>query len=279
MGPCRSSWRHSTSGGRRYDCPRGLSLLFQSRRDGLYSVSSGVRINRVFSCYRESVYTKKAIDDQRSLSSDSISFRVWVQRVDMTGRSEPSTEVRTPSSQKRGNVNQSWRTSRQPSTQAHSKQTSAYNKRKTRLCDNWATAGFCPYGARCEFAHGPHELRTRIMLRGETPSLPCAQIVDQEAPYQDIDSKNWSQCPRPNYRNGSPTSGFERNEEMNTDHPLRCNPSQSSSRWVGGPPTLNTHTLWNFRVIVPIPRVRDCRILDLMMDEQAHALIPTGLLA
>ncbi|EOD31239.1 hypothetical protein EMIHUDRAFT_455411 [Emiliania huxleyi CCMP1516] len=31
---------------------------------------------------------------------------------------------------------------------------------KTVECENWARDGKCPYGARCQFAHGAHELRT-----------------------------------------------------------------------------------------------------------------------
>ena len=32
---------------------------------------------------------------------------------------------------------------------------------KTVECENWARDGKCPYGARCQFAHGAHELRSR----------------------------------------------------------------------------------------------------------------------
>ena len=32
---------------------------------------------------------------------------------------------------------------------------------KTVECENWARDGKCSYGARCQFAHGAHELRSR----------------------------------------------------------------------------------------------------------------------
>lgn len=33
------------------------------------------------------------------------------------------------------------------------------SKTKTSLCKNFTEKGFCPYGKRCQFAHGPHELK------------------------------------------------------------------------------------------------------------------------
>jgi hypothetical protein len=34
---------------------------------------------------------------------------------------------------------------------------------KTKMCQNYEREGFCPYEARCMFAHGEHELRTKEM--------------------------------------------------------------------------------------------------------------------
>jgi hypothetical protein len=34
---------------------------------------------------------------------------------------------------------------------------------KTKMCQNYEREGFCPYEARCMFAHGGHELRTKEM--------------------------------------------------------------------------------------------------------------------
>lgn len=33
------------------------------------------------------------------------------------------------------------------------------SKLKSSLCKNFANRGFCPYGKKCQFAHGPEELR------------------------------------------------------------------------------------------------------------------------
>lgn len=32
---------------------------------------------------------------------------------------------------------------------------------RTVMCQNWTTTGECPYGRKCQFAHGAHELRAR----------------------------------------------------------------------------------------------------------------------
>lgn len=37
---------------------------------------------------------------------------------------------------------------------------------KTVMCDKWERTGACPYNEKCQFAHGPAELRV--------PSLPMA---------------------------------------------------------------------------------------------------------
>jgi len=34
-------------------------------------------------------------------------------------------------------------------------------KYKTELCKNWIERGTCPYGSKCQFAHGPSEMRAR----------------------------------------------------------------------------------------------------------------------
>jgi len=38
---------------------------------------------------------------------------------------------------------------------------------KTMLCTNWSADGKCPYGPKCQFAHGPQELRARSDAKGE----------------------------------------------------------------------------------------------------------------
>ena len=32
------------------------------------------------------------------------------------------------------------------------------SRRKTKLCNKYNTPGGCPFGAKCSFAHGEHEL-------------------------------------------------------------------------------------------------------------------------
>ena len=34
---------------------------------------------------------------------------------------------------------------------------------KTALCKSWESSGMCPYGDKCGFAHGLHELRRRVI--------------------------------------------------------------------------------------------------------------------
>lgn len=53
-------------------------------------------------------------------------------------------------------------------------------KYKTVLCSNWLTDGVCPYGSKCQFAHGKEELRARTVapapVPGESPASP-SQIM------------------------------------------------------------------------------------------------------
>lgn len=36
------------------------------------------------------------------------------------------------------------------------------SKAKSSLCKNFTDKGHCPYGSRCQFAHGPQELRINL---------------------------------------------------------------------------------------------------------------------
>jgi len=47
---------------------------------------------------------------------------------------------------------------------------------KTVLCDKWEANGACPYGAKCQFAHGISELRARPCTNTEVAQ--CAPCVD-----------------------------------------------------------------------------------------------------
>jgi butyrate response factor len=39
---------------------------------------------------------------------------------------------------------------------------SGCSKAKSSLCRNFMEKGFCPYGSKCQFAHGPQELRINM---------------------------------------------------------------------------------------------------------------------
>lgn len=41
------------------------------------------------------------------------------------------------------------------------------NNYKTEMCKAWGKSGNCPYGSKCKFAHGVHELRLKC-----TPKHP-----------------------------------------------------------------------------------------------------------
>ena len=43
---------------------------------------------------------------------------------------------------------------------------------KTVLCNKFETAGTCPYGPRCQFAHGTSELRARQALQAKSDNVP-----------------------------------------------------------------------------------------------------------
>jgi len=55
--------------------------------------------------------------------------------------------------------------------------TTVYNLYKTKLCKNWSNTGSCPYGWKCQFAHGNHEMRQRA------PVVP-ANVYGQLAGYR-----------------------------------------------------------------------------------------------
>ena len=53
--------------------------------------------------------------------------------------------------------------------------------RKTRLCTKWCNTGSCPYGDRCNFAHGSHELKR---LAASSNSWPSTNSWEDEAMLQ-----------------------------------------------------------------------------------------------
>jgi butyrate response factor len=46
-------------------------------------------------------------------------------------------------------------------------------KIKHSLCRNFTEQGFCPYGNRCQFAHGPSELRNNTPSNHSYKTRPC----------------------------------------------------------------------------------------------------------
>ena len=46
-------------------------------------------------------------------------------------------------------------------------------KYKTELCKNWIEKGCCDYKHKCRFAHGPEEIKERLILNNKYRSKPC----------------------------------------------------------------------------------------------------------
>ena len=46
------------------------------------------------------------------------------------------------------------------------------DKYKTQMCRVYSTEGRCPYGRKCQFAHGESELRAEKRPRGDR-TVPC----------------------------------------------------------------------------------------------------------
>ena len=60
---------------------------------------------------------------------------------------------------------------------------------KTALCKNWQESGHCPYGPRCQFAHGDHEVRARVqcaaavaVVEAAAPPLPWHPVPSPSPP-------------------------------------------------------------------------------------------------
>lgn len=52
---------------------------------------------------------------------------------------------------------------------------------KTRLCERFETEGACPYGAKCNFAHGINELRGRDQPTDLVLPIPTTSLVDNNS--------------------------------------------------------------------------------------------------
>lgn len=47
------------------------------------------------------------------------------------------------------------------------------SKAKSSLCKNFTEKGFCPYGNKCQFAHGPEELRINMETNRSYKTKGC----------------------------------------------------------------------------------------------------------
>lgn len=80
------------------------------------------------------------------------------------------------------------RSSENPNDYGHEKPKSArerkFNTRlfKTELCRSWTEFGFCPYGPRCQFAHGKNELR-HMLRHKKYKTLKCKNYQAGYCPY------------------------------------------------------------------------------------------------
>ena len=77
---------------------------------------------------------------------------------------------------------------------------------KTVLCNKFETVGRCPYGPRCQFAHGVAELRTRPLLDAKVDSTQrppanvvnkCVEITPPPTPRLQSTSDDAPAAPRP----------------------------------------------------------------------------------
>ena len=53
------------------------------------------------------------------------------------------------------------------------------SKIKSSLCKNFMLHGFCPYGEKCQFAHGPEELRCNAISNTSYKTKPCFSYLNK----------------------------------------------------------------------------------------------------
>jgi len=70
---------------------------------------------------------------------------------------------------------------------------------KTVACQNWAARGECPYGSKCQFAHGAEDLRERLTKRD--PEKPRKELQNKGAgacnSFDRIDGRGKKKMPMP----------------------------------------------------------------------------------
>lgn len=57
---------------------------------------------------------------------------------------------------------------------------STNNKIKSSLCKNFTQTGLCPYGDKCQFAHGTHELRCNAELNVSYKTKYCNSFLNKK---------------------------------------------------------------------------------------------------
>ena len=53
------------------------------------------------------------------------------------------------------------------------------NKEKSQLCKKFMEFGYCPYGKRCKFAHGSHELRKNQQPNSKYKTKVCGVFLHE----------------------------------------------------------------------------------------------------
>ncbi len=59
--------------------------------------------------------------------------------------------------------------------------TSQTHKIKSSLCKNFTQTGLCPYGDKCQFAHGTHELRCNAEINVSYKTKYCNSFLNKRS--------------------------------------------------------------------------------------------------
>ena len=79
------------------------------------------------------------------------------------------------------------------------------SKAKSSLCKNFMEKGFCPYGSKCQFAHGPQELRINMEHNRSYKTKGChtfakkgyccygsrCNFIHEQTSYLPLDAAKW----------------------------------------------------------------------------------------
>ena len=70
---------------------------------------------------------------------------------------------------------------RAPLTLVFASDTLSHLPCQTELCSTWMRSGGCPYGHKCQFAHGVNELRARQVRPSNAQPLAAGLVLLQSA--------------------------------------------------------------------------------------------------